>query len=601
LKPENVMVGEYGEVLVMDWGLAKVIGVEEPVEAGVTTRMVSGGLSGDFGMTMEGEVMGTPQYMSPEQAEGVVAGLDERSDVYALGAILYAVLTYKPPIDGRTLDEVLGNVKRGSLSPMATATRMTKGIGGRPEPMPVEVPEALRAVVLKAMAREKEGRYRGVGELVADLDAYVGGFATSAEGAGVMRRVRLWVGRNRVLVGAAALFAVMGSGFTAKVIVEGRKASAALRELKESSPVFAARAEDELGTGDFEAAERSARGAVRLDESRGEGYVVLGKVLQVREKWEEAIEVFEKAGGLGVEVSGLVKLTQGLVAKRKAKKEDEARGDLFQALRDGGRQMESVGYAKVLGEEFWRKRGEGLSEKARRQAVDMADAERMKRKDPSVIGELIKRLEGKMLPVPGTEILMSRTEFTVGEWKLYLRAEGYPEWQQPEPKEFTQTDEHPVVKVSWNDVMKFCEWLSKVSGKKWRLPKNEEWEAAVGKTKYPWGEYFPPKKEDGNYSILADGKDDPAKVGADGIKGTAPVGSFKANASGFFDLGGNAHEWMLDGYDREDSKARRLLRGGCWDSGFSGSLSVSSKGRMDASGRYGIYGFRVCVDRIPTN
>jgi formylglycine-generating enzyme required for sulfatase activity len=231
----------------------------------------------------------------------------------------------------------------------------------------------------------------------------------------------------------------------------------------------------------------------------------------------------------------------------------------------------------------------------------MADAERMKRKDPSVIGELIKRLEGKMLPVPGTEILMSRTEFTVGEWKLYLRAEGYPEWQQPEPKEFTQTDEHPVVKVSWNDVMKFCEWLSKVSGKKWRLPKNEEWEAAVGKTKYPWGEYFPPKKEDGNYSILADGKDDPAKVGADGIKGTAPVGSFKANASGFFDLGGNAHEWMLDGYDREDSKARRLLRGGCWDSGFSGSLSVSSKGRMDASGRYGIYGFRVCVDRIPTN
>ena len=85
----------------------------------------------------------------------------------------------------------------------------------------------------------------------------------------------------------------------------------------------------------------------------------MGKVLQVREKWEEAIEVFEKAGGLGAEVRELVKLTQGLVAKRKAKKEDEARGDLFQALRDGGRQMESVGYAKGLGEEFWRKYGEG--------------------------------------------------------------------------------------------------------------------------------------------------------------------------------------------------------------------------------------------------
>jgi hypothetical protein len=82
------------------------------------------------------------------------------------------------------------------LSPMGTAMRMTKGIGGRPEPMPVSVPEALRAVVLKAMAREKEGRYARVVDLVADVDAYVGGFATSAEGAGVMRRVRLWVGRE---------------------------------------------------------------------------------------------------------------------------------------------------------------------------------------------------------------------------------------------------------------------------------------------------------------------------------------------------------------------------------------------------------------------
>ena len=140
--------------------------------------------------------------------------------------------------------------------------------------------------------------------------------------------------------------------------------------------------------------------------------------------------------------------------------------------------MESVGYAKVLGEEFWKKHGEKLSEKAQKQAEDMAEAERIKRKDPSVIGELIKRLEAKMLPVPGTEILLSKTEFTVGEWKLYWKAEGYPEWQQPDPKEFMQTDEHPVVKVSWNDAMKFCEWLSKVSGKRWRLPKEAEWDAA---------------------------------------------------------------------------------------------------------------------------
>jgi formylglycine-generating enzyme required for sulfatase activity len=84
--------------------------------------------------------------------------------------------------------------------------------------------------------------------------------------------------------------------------------------------------------------------------------------------------------------------------------------------------------------------------------------------------------------------------------------------------------------------------------------------------KYPWGEYFPPKKEDGNYAIMADGKDDPAKVGVDGIKGTAPVGSFKANALGFHDLGGNVAEWMLDGVDPKNPNRRRL-RGGCWSLG----------------------------------
>jgi formylglycine-generating enzyme required for sulfatase activity len=384
----------------------------------------------------------------------------------------------------------------------------------------------------------------------------------------------------------------------AKVVVDGQRANRAMRALRDNAPVFAERAEAQLRSGDFEDAEKSVQSALSLNDSLGSSYVTLGKVLQVQERWEEAVSAFEKASVLGEDTRELVKLTQGLVAKRKAKKEDEARGDLFQALRDGGRQMESVGYAKVLGDEFWRKRGEGLSEKARKQAVDMAEAERMKRKDPSVIGELIKRLEAKMLPVPGTEILMSKTEFTVGEWKLYLRAEGYPEWQQPEPKEFTQTDEHPVVRVSWNDAMKFCEWLSKASGKKWRLPKNEEWEAAVGKTTYPWGDYFPPKKEDGNYSILADGKDDHAKVGFDGIKGTAPVGSFRANALGFFDLGGNVGEWMLDGYDVKDPKAWRRLRGGSW----SGSSRYCGSGHTDSDPayyRHSYNGFRVALSLGP--
>ena len=104
--------------------------------------------------------------------------------------------------------------------------------------------------------------------------------------------------------------------------------------------------------------------------------------------------------------------------------------------------------------------------------------------------------------------------------------------------------------------------VSKVTGKEWRLPTNAEWEAAVGTTMYPWGDYYPPKWDDGNYAILEDGKDDPQRVGVDGIKGTAPVGSFKPNALGFYDLGGNATEWMWDG---QDEKTRnRVFRGASW-------------------------------------
>jgi tetratricopeptide (TPR) repeat protein len=554
LKPENIMVGEYGEVLVMDWGLAKQIGTAEERTGNTVASQYA-----DMGMTMEGEVIGTPLYMSPEQAEGMVTGLDERSDIYSLGGILYALLTLRAPIDGTTLNEVLTKVKGGQISSMASQHKGAKVELGTPAAMERKVPEALQAVTLKAMARKRDRRYASVEAFAADIEAYQNGFATQAEEAGAFKRVRLWVGRNRTLTASAAVVAV----FAGKMFVDGQKAARALRELKESASVFAARAKDELQTGDFELAEKVARNAVRLDESNGEGHLILGDVLQVRERWEEALKAYVRAAELGSDAEDSVLLTERLVGKRKVGQEDAARVELYLALQEGGRQMESTGYARMLGEDFWKRHAREMASKSNRDDLEMSEAERMKRKDPSVIGELVKRLEAKLLPIPGTQTLMSKTEFTIIEWKLYLRAEGYPEWRQPDPNTFLQTDEHPVVNISWNEVTKFCQWLSKVTGKEWGLPTNAEWDAAVGKTQYPWGDYFPPHWDDGNYAILANGKNDPQKVGVDGIKGTAPVGSFKPNALGFYDLGGNACEWMADG--KEKRNGSRGLRGGSWD------------------------------------
>ena len=548
LKPENVMVGEYGEVLVMDWGLAKVLGERE--ENGSAMSRVND--TGDYGMTMEGEVMGTPQYMSPEQAMGMVAELDQRSDIYSLGGIFYAILTQRPPIEGATLNEVLTKVKNGVLSSMST-NRGGKGTVHAKDPvaMGTEVPEALQAVTLKAMATDRSKRYSSVELFAADIGRYQNGFATQAEEAGAWKRIKLWVGRNKVMAGSAVAMLVIVSGFSARILVEGRKASAALERLRSSAPTFALRAEDALQNGKFNDALEAASNAVDLQPEIAEYHRIRGNALQVMVRWPEAVREYRLAHG-DAKAQINLKLTETLIDRTQKEAGDkEARVALFEALNAQGRQYEAMEFGKTLGD-FWKERN----------------------RDLGALSALIQELEAKLIPVPGTKVLMSKTEMTVGEWKLFLKAEGLPEWQQPNTQ-WTQTNEHPVVNVSWEKAKEFCAWLSAKTGKPWRLPTNSEWEASVGKTLYPWGEYFPPKWDDGNYAIEPKGRHDGSRVGIDGIRGTAPVGSFKPNGLGFYDLGGNVWEWMWD--------IRGCGRGGGWDitAGRGVITDWSSASRMD--------------------
>jgi serine/threonine protein kinase len=214
LKPENVMVGEFGEVLVMDWGLAKILGEKFPTS--LPDLLLEDTSTPQPGRTLHGAVMGTPQYMSPEQAMGLVEELDERSDIHSLGAMLYAVLTLRPPVEGNTPREILELVSGGRITPpsalqsQARAKSKVMGNGRVPaakliKPLPHlsggQVPAALSSVAMHALHLDKAKRYQSVGALAADIESYQNGFATCAEQAGLATQLVLLVKRHRGMFG----------------------------------------------------------------------------------------------------------------------------------------------------------------------------------------------------------------------------------------------------------------------------------------------------------------------------------------------------------------------------------------------------------------
>jgi serine/threonine protein kinase len=197
LKPSNVMIGDYGETLVLDWGLAKRIGESGPERNGVPASHCESSAEEEdeeHELTQQGQVLGTAIYMSPEQARG--DAVDAATDIYALGAILYELLTGHRPYRGRNSAEVLNQLNAG---PPPTPGKMQR-----------EVPRSLEAVCLKAMARAPVDRYASATELAREVDHWLADEPLLAYEETWLERASRWARKHRSwVIAAIVIFAVV--------------------------------------------------------------------------------------------------------------------------------------------------------------------------------------------------------------------------------------------------------------------------------------------------------------------------------------------------------------------------------------------------------
>ncbi|MDA0838356.1 MAG: protein kinase [Planctomycetota bacterium] len=333
LKPDNIMVGDFGEVLVMDWGLAKVLTDQRPettdhgpkhtdiqrstsnaqrstseaareadtVAASSTpTRpsthtpapsVRSVRADSDVALTIDGSVQGTPTYMPPEQAEGDADKIDHRSDIYSLGAILYEILTLKRPVEGKTIHDILLKVSDGRI--LAPEKRSPTR----------DIPKELSAICMKAMSKSRIKRYQSVQALSQDIHLFLEGRTVSAKEDSSVETFLKLIRRNKpvsaAVTAAAAIIVVLTGVFfikqqqTLNRAIKSEKAARVAWEQQtkdalRSAETLAMQAEELLAGGRIREAENAAKTSHELVKNAHWGSYALGLVALEKRQMKEA-------------------------------------------------------------------------------------------------------------------------------------------------------------------------------------------------------------------------------------------------------------------------------------------------------------------------
>ncbi len=198
LKPDNIMIGPFGDTIVLDWGIAKVIGAPES-ESDRQLIQLLGDMKGESAKTLDGYAVGTPSYLSPEAANGEISKINQRSDVYALGAVLYEIIAARPAHKGK--------------SPMDTIAIVLTQEPEALHSIEKKVPRELEEIVNTAMSRDADDRHHDAGELASQLERFLAGkFVPPPKGGTIAWFKYVWREKRGPLLGLLFILLLLGLG-----------------------------------------------------------------------------------------------------------------------------------------------------------------------------------------------------------------------------------------------------------------------------------------------------------------------------------------------------------------------------------------------------
>jgi len=576
IKPENLLIDTKGRVKIADFGLAKMLR-REPL---------------DMTLTVSGMSLGTMRYMAPEQMDKPET-VDHRADIYSLGVVFYELLTGELP---------MGHFELPSQK--------------------ASVDARLDKIVLHALERHPERRYQQAREVQTDLEtvASTPRSAVAAEPtasvpprrwqASPASRAKFWKYAPIVAGAVAVLLAVwsMLPRKTPPAVTPARPVVIAFAPVAATTPVAVATPASVAATPPIALEEKSFRVTSILV---GSGTTPSLAVINGRAYSEGEFVRMPKSSGFPVRVR-----------VQQIEKDNVV-------LQSGGKTLvvplqrpEPNKNEGGIGETKTGVRNAGPRESAAAPKTDTPLAAPIKVETPIAAPAKVETLPAapganslgqRFVPVGDVEFCIWLTR--VKDFEQFAQATKLKSsaWRSPG---FKQGPDHPVVNVTWQEAIAFCAWLTEKEHQAgvlppnqfYRLPSDLEWSKAVGlpaemgKTPaardmdipdvYPWGAAWPPPAGAGNYTGEETGSDVAIKGYNDGWRWTSPVGSFKPNQYGLYDMGGNVWQWCMDSWNAE--LPAKVLRGASWYCGkFKSSLLSSCRVHAAPDSTTDNYGFRI--------